>query len=213
MAKALSSKTIVWIDLAADVAVAAVETPPRSSQAALPSPPRAFSPWSTSEAAGCCFTDTSAYNRAPTPRHSLGHGRELFFWSFWSFVVALQFFTLGAGFSIYEGVQRMMNPSAIRSPLVICLVLGVNALLDAVSWVVALKGFRAAKGDLGYWQAIKSSKDPPGFIVLVENTAGLAGIAVAAAGTFFATKFGVRIADGAASVLIGVISPSSTGSW
>lgn len=36
---------------------------------------------------------------------------------------ALPFFTLGAAFSIYEGVQRMMNPSAIHSPLVIYLVL------------------------------------------------------------------------------------------
>jgi Cation efflux family len=48
--------------------------------------------------------------------HPLGHGRELYFWSF---VVALLFLTLGAGFSIFEGVQRIISPSAVRSTLII----------------------------------------------------------------------------------------------
>src|SRR4051812_47925655 len=40
--------------------------------------------------------------RAPRPaddKHPLGHGRELYFWSF---VVALVFFALGAGVSFYQ---------------------------------------------------------------------------------------------------------------
>lgn len=60
----------------------------------------------------------------------------------------------------------MIDPDEIRSPIVIYIVLASEALLDEVSWAVALKAFRSAKGDLGYCQAMKSSKDPPSFSVL-----------------------------------------------
>jgi Co/Zn/Cd efflux system component len=120
-------------------------------------------------------------------------------------VVALLFFTLGSGFSILEGVRRMIDPAEIRSPIVIYIVLVAEGLLDWVSWVVALKAFRSAKGDLGYWQAMKSSKDPPSFIVLAEDTAGLVGIAVAAAGTYIATSFDFPTADGIASAVVGLV--------
>ena len=138
----------------------------------------------------------------PDRRHPLGPGREL---SSWSFVVALLFFTLGAGFSIFEGAQRITHLSVIRSPLVIYLVLAADGLFEGASWIVALKGFRAAKGNLGYWQAMKASKDPPGFIVLAEDTAGLAGVAVAGAATFIASQLDVRAPDGVGSVLVGLI--------
>jgi divalent metal cation (Fe/Co/Zn/Cd) transporter len=58
---------------------------------------------------------------------------------------------------------------------------------------------------LGYWQAMTSSKDPPSFIVLAEDTAGLAGIAVAASGTLLATSFNLPAADGIASIVVGMV--------
>jgi len=39
--------------------------------------------------------------------HPFGHGREIYFWSF---VVSLLIFALGAGFAIYEGVSRILEP-------------------------------------------------------------------------------------------------------
>jgi cation diffusion facilitator family transporter len=140
--------------------------------------------------------------RGPDKRHPLGHGRELYFWSF---VVALLFFTLGAGFSVFEGVRREVNPAEIRSPIVIYVVLGAEALFDGGSWLLALRAFRLAKGDLGYLQAVISSKDSPSFIVLAQDTAGLLGIVVAASGTFLAAGYNLPAADGIAYVAIGLI--------
>ena len=87
----------------------------------------------------------------------------------------------------------------------IYIVLAVEALFDGVSFVLALRAFSAAKGDLGYWEAMTKSKDAPSFIVLAEDTAGLVGIAVAAAGTLLATSFDLPVADGVASVVVGLV--------
>src|SRR6185369_4440685 len=59
--------------------------------------------------------------------HPFGHGRELYFWSF---IVALLVFSLGAGVSIYEGVEHLRHPTANKSPLISYLVLAFSALFD-----------------------------------------------------------------------------------
>src|ERR1700758_2644398 len=53
--------------------------------------------------------------RAPDRDHPAGYGRELYFWSF---VVALLVFALGAGVSIVQGVQRVRHPEPIDNALV-----------------------------------------------------------------------------------------------
>src|ERR1700688_2641876 len=51
----------------------------------------------------------------PDWTHPMGYGRELYFWSF---IVALLVFALGAGFSIFEGIQRILKPAPIQVPIV-----------------------------------------------------------------------------------------------
>ncbi len=51
----------------------------------------------------------------PDPGHPLGYGRELYFWSF---IVALLIFALGAGISIYEGIGHVRRPEPISDPVV-----------------------------------------------------------------------------------------------
>src|SRR6188472_3525507 len=53
--------------------------------------------------------------------HQLGHGRELYFWSF---IVALLVFALGAGVSFYEGVIHILDPEPIRNVSITYIVLG-----------------------------------------------------------------------------------------
>ena len=64
---------------------------------------------------------------------------------------------------------------------------------------------RNAKGDLGWFQAVRQSKDPPAFIVLLENGAAMAGIIAAAIGLAASQVTGDPFYDGAASIVIGVI--------
>ena len=142
-------------------------------------------------------------SRKPADRqHPFGYGRELYFWSF---VVAVLVFALGAGVSVYEGVIHIMEPEHAVSPVVAYAVLAIAFLLEGGSTVAAFRDFRAAKGSLGWFQAVRVSKDPPAFIVLLENGAAMAGILVAAAGVALSQATANPFWDGAASVIIGLI--------
>ncbi len=134
--------------------------------------------------------------------HPFGYGRELYFWSF---VVAVLVFALGAGVSIYEGILHIANPEEAASPIIGYAVLLVAFLLEGWSTIEAYREFNEAKGKLGFVQAIRASKDPPAFIVLLENGAAMAGIIAAAIGLALSQLTGDPFYDGAASVVIGVI--------
>ena len=86
---------------------------------------------------------------APTARHPLGHGRELYFWSF---IVALLVFALGAGVSLLRRHHaHHAQPEPVENPLVNYIVLGLSFLFEGSSWMVALREFRRTKGKLGYF--------------------------------------------------------------
>jgi len=139
--------------------------------------------------------------RPPDERHPLGYGRELYFWSF---VVAILIFATGAGLSIYEGVHHIRHPEPIRSPMINYVVLGVSLLLEGFSWTVAVREFGDAKGDQGWWDAVRQSKDPPTFVVLFEDSAAIFGLGVAGLGITASFLTGDARWDGVASVVIGL---------
>jgi cation diffusion facilitator family transporter len=141
-------------------------------------------------------------SRRPDAEHPIGYGRELYFWSF---IVALQVFALGAGVSIYEGILHVQHAEPIVNPAVNYVVLGLAFVFDGASWWVSFRQFRAAKGSMGYYEAFRSSKDPPSFMVLFEDTADLIGILLAALGTYAASSLKLPVFDGVASILIGVV--------
>jgi len=93
--------------------------------------------------------------KPPDKYHPFGYGRELYFWSF---VVAVLVFALGAGVSIYEGILHILEPEEAVSPLAAYVVLLVAFLLEGWSTLEAFREFKQAKGRLGWYQAIKRSK-------------------------------------------------------
>ena len=101
---------------------------------------------------------------------------------FWSFVVAVLVFSLGAGVSVYEGISTSCTPSRRSRRSIAYAVLLVAFMLEGWSTVEAFGDFKKAKGDLSWFQAVRKSKDPPAFIVLLENGAAMAGIIAAAIG-------------------------------
>ena len=143
-----------------------------------------------------------AAKRPPDKLHPFGYGRELYFWSF---VVAVLVFSLGAGVSVYEGILHIAHPEPAVSPIIAYAVLLVAFLLEGWSTIEAYRDFRKAKGRLRWFEAIRRSKDPPAFIVLLENGAAIAGIVAAAIGLMLSQLTHNPLFDGAASIVIGVI--------
>ncbi len=134
--------------------------------------------------------------------HPGGYGRELYFWSF---VVALLVFALGAGVSVYEGVIHFLEPEPAISPLVAYIVLAIAFALEAGSTVAAFQEFNRARGDQSWLAALTSTKDATTVIVLLENGAAMAGIVIAAVGLAVSQLTGDPRFDGVASVLIGLL--------
>ena len=144
--------------------------------------------------------------RAPDEQHPLGYGREIYFWSF---VVALLLFALGAGVSLYEGIVHIREPHPITNPAISYVVLGLASVFEGASWYVALREFRKTKGSLDYVEALQRSKNPPIFVVLLEDTAALIGIAIALIGTFASVQLEMPVLDGAASIGISIVLGST----
>ena len=99
----------------------------------------------------------SRASRPADQRHPFGYGTELYFWTF---VVAILLFALGAGLSLYEGVLKIIEPHPIADMTVNYIVLALAFVFEAGAWWVALREFRKSKGNLGYIAAVRRSKDP-----------------------------------------------------
>jgi cation diffusion facilitator family transporter len=144
----------------------------------------------------------SRARRAPDNAHPFGYGRELYFWAF---VVAILIFAGGAGISIYEGWLHIVEPEPLRDPTINYVVLVIAILLEGTSWMIAIREFNTGRGNRPWWQSIRNSKDPATFIILFEDSAALAGLALAGFGIWASHATNDPRIDGIASILIGMI--------
>lgn len=140
--------------------------------------------------------------RPADERFPFGHGKEVYFWSF---VVAMLIFGLGAVVSIYEGVHRVQHPEVVTDPLINYIVLALAFCFEGAAWWLAFREFRSHHRGLGMRAAVHASKDPTTFVVLFEDTAALAGLLVAAIGLMLSQLLEMPVFDGIASISIGCI--------
>ncbi len=135
-------------------------------------------------------------------RFPYGHGKEIYFWSF---VVAILIFAVGAGVSIYEGIHRVLDPQPVANAVVNYIVLGLAMLFEGGAWYFAFQEFSKAKGRRGYIEAVQQGKDPSMFVVLFEDSAAMLGLLVAFIGILLSQLTGILLFDGVASIIIGLI--------
>ncbi len=134
--------------------------------------------------------------------HPFGYGMELYFWTF---VVAILIFAVGAGVALYEGVEKILHPRPVGSAFINYIVLSAAMVFEAGAWWLAFKEFRGRKGHRSYISAVHESKDPALFTVLFEDTAAMLGLIIAFVGIALGEYLNMPIFDGIASVMIGVI--------
>ena len=135
-------------------------------------------------------------------RHPFGYGMELYFWTF---LVAILIFAVGAGVSIYEGIEKIRYPHPVANVFITYIVLGAAMVFEAFAWFIAFTEFRKSKGERGWLEAVRVSKDPLVFTVLFEDTAAMLGLIVAFVGIALGDWLQIPVLDGVASVVIGLI--------
>ena len=135
-------------------------------------------------------------------RFPFGHGKEIYFWSF---VVAIMIFGVGAGLSVYEGIHSLSKPTELQNPLVNYIVLALAIAFEGVAWIFAWKAFSRQRGKRGLFEAVRKGKDPTLFVVLFEDSAAITGLFVAFLGIALTDVTGNPVYDSIASLLIGLI--------
>jgi cation diffusion facilitator family transporter len=137
-------------------------------------------------------------------RHPFGYGRETYFWAF---LASLCTFVVGAGFSIFQGVQTIIERKAEGSPLVSYIVLAVSFVLEGSSLI---KAVRQVRGSASRWritpgQYLRSTTDTTVKAVTFEDSAALVGLVLAALGLLLEQLTGNPVWDGISAVTIGVL--------
>lgn len=110
-------------------------------------------------------------------------------------VSALVIFTLGA-LILAEGLERLRHPEPIQSLAWAFAILGVSTVLETVSISKAIA-------------AIRRERTPEMLVLLVEDSAALAGLAIAVAGVSAAALTGSPLWDAVGSIAIGVLEALS----
>ena len=140
--------------------------------------------------------------RPPSDEHPFGFGRERYFYGF---VVSVMLFTVGAAFSVYDGIHKIVNPETIRAPLVALIVLVLSAVLEGFSLRTGIREANKVRGDRNWGTFIRRTKAPELPVVLLEDLAALIGLGFAFAGVTLSWLTGNGRWDGAGSLAIGLL--------
>ena len=143
--------------------------------------------------------------RPADPTHPFGYGKERFFWSL---LAAVAIFASGAAFSVYEGLRTIISGGESSRMLWINYpVLAFAVVFEAVSLRQAVRQTRgeARQRRRSLRAVVHEPHDPTVRSVLLEDSAAVTGVIVAAVGVGLHQLTGSAMWDGAASLAIGAV--------
>jgi cation diffusion facilitator family transporter len=140
--------------------------------------------------------------RPPDEGHPFGHGKELYFWTL---IVAVIFFAVGGGVSVYEGILHLLDPEPLRDPTLSYVVLGVAAVFDGGSLIIAFRTLRREEPGRRLVDVVRHGKDPASFTVVLEDMADITGLVIAFFGVWLGHSLSNPYLDGVASIGIGLV--------
>ncbi|MGS2643136.1 cation diffusion facilitator family transporter [Streptosporangium sp. LJ11] len=140
--------------------------------------------------------------RARTPQHPFGYGRERYFYAF---VVAVVLFTIGAVFSLYEGIHKLSAHEPLESPQWAFGVLIFAIIAESFSFRTAIIESNHVRGNQSWVQFIRRSKSPELPVIVLEDLGALLGLIFALFGVTMAVVTGDPVWDGIGTIMIGVL--------
>jgi cation diffusion facilitator family transporter len=151
---------------------------------------------------GLLFLGGKRSRKEPTAEHPFGFGTERYFWAF---IVALVLFTLGSLFALVEGVEKLIDPHELDSPIWAFGVLGVAIVLESFSLRTAHREADPTRHGRSWWRFIRTTKSPELPVVLLEDTGALTGLLFALIGISLAEITGNPRWDALGSIGIGLL--------
>lgn len=143
--------------------------------------------------------------KEPDATHPFGYAQELYFWTT---VVALLLFSAGGGMSVLEGINRLIHPKAPESPYWNYGVLAIATGLNIYAFCVSFKQLSRGQPGEGLWKAIRSSKDPRSFSVVLVELGDLIGVTLAFLGVLLGHLLDSGYPDAIAAIAIGLVLAS-----
>jgi cation diffusion facilitator family transporter len=145
-----------------------------------------------------------------TYAHQFGFGKSQYFWSF---IVATMIFGISGVLALEQGISSLTSKGhSVEDPTINYIILAIAAVFEGNALRVALNVFKTGIKEQGkkinfesLITEFKESKDPTILTVIVEDSAALAGILVAAIGIFLTDVTGNVVYDAIASIIIGMI--------
>src|SRR5882757_5377310 len=136
--------------------------------------------------------------------HPLGYGPERYIWAL---LAAVATFVGGAVFSIYDGIHTLVAGEDLGDPLISYIVLGVAFLLEGYSLRTGVRQARgeAARFDASFKRYLQRTPDTAVKAVVLEDSAALVGLVLAAGGLLGGQLTGSGVWDGIASLCIGAL--------
>ena len=140
--------------------------------------------------------------RPPSPDYPLGHGKEIYFWSF---LVALMLFSVGGVFSLYEGWHKLHAPQSLSSPWVAIGVLVFGIVAESISMRACLLEVNKARGDRSLRSWFRSSRQAELVVRFGEDLAALFGLVFALAAITATMVTGNPVYDAIGTLCIGLL--------
>jgi cation diffusion facilitator family transporter len=151
---------------------------------------------------GLLFLGLNASKKKPDLEHPLGHGKEVYFWSF---IVALILFSMGGCFSIYEGIHKISLHEGLNRPVIAIVVLSVSMFLEGASLYGCVTQINKLRNNETLWAWLKNSRRSELIVVFGEDVAALFGLSFALISVILAMATGNPVFDAIGSIGIGVL--------
>jgi len=140
--------------------------------------------------------------KPPSADYPLGHGKEVYFWSF---IVALILFSMGGLFSIYEGIHKLQHPHELNAPYVAIVVLLFSIVAEGISLWGCLREVNKERRGRSLRQWFKETRQSELLVVFGEDSAALLGLSFALLAVFLSMLTGNPAYDAAGSIGIGIL--------
>ncbi|HWS70831.1 MAG TPA: cation diffusion facilitator family transporter, partial [Thermoanaerobaculia bacterium] len=136
--------------------------------------------------------------RPADAEHPLGHGRERFLWAF---MAAIASFLIGGCVSIFMAVRELEHQHPLESAVAAWIVLAIAFVADGASWLQSMRQARRQAADYGLplGRYLVRASDPIVRAIVVEDSAALIGLGIAAGGLVISHATGSNVADSIAS--------------